>query len=84
MKYTTFSTCKLSSVFPEKLGKVNKRSVYFRVSERISQFISIRTISNDTSQLNFNKSKGNCQRGPGNSRNVEERFNKITKNLFLR
>ena len=71
-------TCRSSSVFPEKLGKVNKRSLHFRVSKGISDFISIRTISNGTSQCSFNESGGNCHSGPGNSGNVEERCNKIS------
>ena len=65
-----------SSVFPEKLGKVNKRSLHFRASKEISDSISIRTISNSTSQLNFNESGQNC--GLGTSGNVKERCNKIS------
>ena len=77
-EYAEFSTSKASSVFPEKLGKVNKRSLHFRVSEGISDFISIRTISNGTSQVNFNESGRNWYSEPGNSGNVEERCNKIS------
>ena len=77
-KHAEFSASGSSSVFPEKLGKVNKRSLHFRVSEGISDSISIRTISNGTSQPNFNESGGNCHSGPGNSRNVEERCNRIS------
>ena len=40
--------------------------------------ISIRTIPNGTSHLNFNESGGNCYSGPGNSGNVEKRCNKIS------
>ena len=77
-KHAEFLASGSSSVFPEKLGKVNKRSFHFRVSKGISDSIPIRTISNGTSQHNFNESGGNCHSGPGNSGNVEERCNKIS------
>ena len=77
-EHAEFSATRSSSVFPEKLGKVNRRSLHFRVSKGISDSISIRTISNGTSQLNFNESGGNCHSGPGKSGNVEERCNKIS------
>ena len=73
-----YSASRSLSVFPEKLGKVNKQSPHFRVSKGISDSISIRTISNGTSQLNFNESGGNCHSGPGNPRNAEEGYNKIS------
>ena len=77
-EHAEFSASRSSSVFPEKLGKVKNRSLHFRVSKGISNSISIRTISNNTSQLNFNESGGNCHSGPGTSGNVEERCNKIS------
>ena len=77
-KHAEFLASGSSSVFPEKLGKVNKRSLHFRVSKGISDSIPIRTISNGTSQHNFNEPGGNCHSGPGNSGNVEERCNKIS------
>lgn len=42
-----FQPAERHSVFPEKLKKVNKRFFHFRVSEEISDPISIRTISNN-------------------------------------
>lgn len=63
-EYIEFSTSRVSSVFSEKVGKVNKRALHYRVSEEILESISIRTISNGTSQLNFNESRGNCYSGP--------------------
>ena len=77
-KHAEFLASGSPSVFPEKLGKVNKRSLHFRVSKGLSGSISIRTISNGTSQHNFNESGGNCHSGPRNSENVEERCNKIS------
>ena len=68
----------MSYVFPEKLEKVSKRFLHFRVSKGISDSISFRTISNRTSQLNFNESGGNCPSDPGNSGDVEERCKKIS------
>ena len=73
-----FSPSKWSSVFPEKLGKVNKWSLHFGVSKELSDSISIRTISNGTCQLNFNESGGNCNSGLGRSGNFEEMYNKIS------
>ena len=77
-EHTEFSASRSSSVFPEKLGKVDKQSLHFRVSEGISDSMSIRTISNGTSQLSFNELRGNCHSGLGNSGNAEERCNKIS------
>ena len=73
-----YSASRLLSVFPEKLGKVNKQTPHLRVSKGISDSISIRTISNGTSQLKFNESGGNCHSVPGNLGNAEERCNKIS------
>ena len=42
-----FQPAERHSVFPEKMKKVNKRFFHFRVSEEISDTISIRTISNN-------------------------------------
>ena len=70
-EHAEFSASRLFSVFSEKLGKVNKRSLHFRVSKGISDSISMRTISNGTSQLNFNESRGNCHSGPGNQGKAE-------------
>ena len=78
-EHAEFLTSKASSVFPEKLGKVNKRSLYFRVSKGISDSISIRTILNGTSQFNFSESGGNCHSGPEDSGNVEERSSKSSQ-----
>ena len=72
-----YSASRSLSVFPEKLGKVNKQSPHFRVSKGISDSISIRTISNNTSHLNFNDSGENRHNGPGNSGNAQEGCNKI-------
>ena len=77
-KHAEFSASRLSSIFSEKLGKVNKRFRHFRVSKGISDSISIRNISNGTSQLNFNEAGGNCHSGPGNPGKAEERCNKIS------
>ena len=48
-EHAEFSASRSSSVFPEKLGKVSKRSLHFRVGKGISDSISIRTISSGTS-----------------------------------
>ena len=87
-EHTEFSASRSSSVFPEKLGKVDKQSLHFRVSEGISDSMSIRTISNGTSQLSFNELRGNCHSGLGNSGNAEEKgaiklVQANTKNQFL-
>ena len=73
-----YSASRSLSVFPEKLGKVKKQPPHFRVSKGISDSISIRTISNGTSQLKFNESGGNCHSVPGNLENAEEGCNKIS------
>ena len=79
-QHAEFSASRLSSIFSEKLEKVNKRFRHFRVSKGISDSISIRNISNGTSQLNFNEAGGNCHSGPGNPGKAEERCNKISPN----